>query len=81
MLEKTVTGLKVYLTEQDGKASVSKMAGWLAAKVSFHHRCITVTLPLHCRYIAVTLPSHCRYIAVTLPLDQGGCQGDQERRV
>jgi hypothetical protein len=33
VLEKTVTGLKVYLTEQDGKTSVSKMAGWLATKV------------------------------------------------
>ena len=33
VLEKTATGLKVYLTEQDGKASMSKMLGLFATKV------------------------------------------------
>eukprot|EP00908_Phaeocystis_cordata_P007947 Transcript_18618.p2 GENE.Transcript_18618~~Transcript_18618.p2 ORF type:complete len:525 (+),score=260.72 Transcript_18618:119-1576(+) len=33
VLEKTLTGLKVYTTEQDGRTSATKMAGWLATKV------------------------------------------------
>ena len=33
VFEKTATGLKVYLTEQDGKASMSKMLGLFATKV------------------------------------------------
>ena len=33
VLEKTLTGFKVYTTEQDGRTSATKMAGWLATKV------------------------------------------------